>query len=154
MVKLRTAVMGLAVVFVMAQASFAGAPVKDAKHGQGQPDKIFKELNLTPDQQNKIEANRSAQRAELSKLRQQIGEKQAKLQEELRNPAVTRASVEPLVNDLKSLHARMIDQRINGIFAVKDILTPEQFARFQQMVEKKVEGWKKEKGGEKAGIAH
>ena len=51
--------------------------------------------------------------------------------------------IEPLANEIKSLQAQLIDSRINGIFAVKEILTPEQFAKFQQMAEK----WQKERKG-------
>jgi Spy/CpxP family protein refolding chaperone len=58
----------------------------------------------------------------------------------LKDPAVTRAKVEPLVNEIKSLQGQLIDQRIGGIFAVKEILTPEQIAQFNQLMEKRKEG--------------
>jgi Spy/CpxP family protein refolding chaperone len=61
----------------------------------------------------------------------------------MKNPAVTVASVQPLVNEIKSLQTQIIDGRISGIFAVKEILTPEQFAKFQQTTEK----WQKNKKG-------
>ncbi len=109
-------------------------------------EKFFKELNLTPQQQEKIEENRQAQRDAMVKARTAMEEKRARLQEAMKDPAVTKATVEPLVNDMKALQAQMIDGRIDGIFAVKQILTAEQFVQFQQMMEKR-----KKKGKDRLG---
>jgi Spy/CpxP family protein refolding chaperone len=131
-------VIGLAIVFLGLSVSYAQGQEKYRQGGQNKKESIFKELNLSPEQNKKLEDNRKAQEQEFSKLREAIKEKHAKLQEELKNPAVTRGAVEPLVNEIKSLQANLIDLRINGIFAVKAILTPEQFAKFNQIVEKQI----------------
>lgn len=143
MKKINSTIIGLAVVILTVSAVYAQTQGESQQRGDGQKGRIFKELNLTPEQQKKLEENRKAQGEEMTNLRTAIKEKQTKLQEELKNPAVTKAIVESLVNEIKSLQAQLIDHRINGIFAVKEILTPEQFVKFEQMTEK---GHKNKKG--------
>jgi Spy/CpxP family protein refolding chaperone len=143
MKKINSIIIGLAVVILTVSAVYAQTQGESQQRGDGQKGSIFKELNLTSEQQKKLAENRNAQREEMAKLHTAIKEKQTKLQEELKNPAVTRAIVEPLVNEIKSLGAQLIENRINGIFAVKEILTPEQFVKFEQMTEK---GHKNKKG--------
>lgn len=134
--KIKRIVIGLAIVFLATSMAYAQLQGGSKQHNDKQRERIFKELNLTPEQQKKLEENRKVQREDIAKLQQAIKEKHAKLQEELKNPGVTRSTVEPLVNDIKSLQAQLIDRRINGIFTVKEILTPEQFVKFQSLIEK------------------
>jgi len=142
MKKAKSIIIGLAVVFVAVSAAYAKPQGEYQHRGDKQKENIFKELNLTPEQQKKLEENRKAQRQETEKLFSALKEKQAKLQEALKNPTVTRDKVEPLVNEMKSLQAQLVDHRIDGIFAVREILTPEEFAKFQQIMEKRGEGRK------------
>jgi Spy/CpxP family protein refolding chaperone len=132
----KSAIIGLAVVFLTSGLVYAQPQGANQQDSYAKKGGIFKELNLTQEQQTKLAENRKAQRQEMITLRSTIKDKQTKLQQELKDPAVTKAAVTPLVNDIKSLQAQLIDNRINGIFAVKEILTPEQFAKFQQMAEK------------------
>lgn len=159
MKKIRLVLIGAAVVMLAVSAGYAQPQGQDKERRGGGKDGIFKELNLTPEQTKKLADNRKAHRDETEKLRAAMKEKQGKLQEALKNPAVTRAAVEPLANDIKSLEAQLVDQRINGIFAVKEILTPEQFAKFQEMTQKhkgdgkeRFQQWReKRKGGARTG---
>jgi len=137
MKKTKSIIIALAVVFIMVSAVYAYTQGENQQACDGQKGSIFKELNLTPEQQKKLEKNRSVQREEMTKLRMTIKEKRLKLQEALQNSTATKATVEPIANEIKSLQAQLIDNRINGIFAVKEILTPEQFIKFQQMTEKR-----------------
>jgi Spy/CpxP family protein refolding chaperone len=104
--------------------------------GEGYKERLAKELNLTQVQETKLAENRKAQRAEMQKLGEAIRQKHEQLSQALKDQNVTMATVQPLVNEIKSLQAQLTDIRINGIFAVKAILTPEQFAKFQQITEK------------------
>jgi len=141
--KINSTIIGLAVVILTVSAVYAQTQGESQRRGNWHEGNIFRELNLTPEQQKKLEENRNAQREEMEKLHTAIKEKQTKLQEDLKSSAVTRETVEPLVNEIKSLQVQLIDHRINGIFAVKEILTPEQFVKFEQMTEK---GHKNKKG--------
>jgi len=138
----RSVIIGLAAVFVTVSIVCAQPQGGYQQRGGEGKENISKELNLTVEQQAKLKENRKAQRQEIEKLVKALKEKQAKLQEALKNPAVSKSTVQPLANEIKSLQAQLIDHRIDSIFAVKEILTPEQFAKFQQKTEKRKDGRK------------
>jgi len=135
-------IIGLMVMLFAASAAYTQPESKYQQHRDKQREHIFKELNLTPQQQKKLEDNRMMQRQETDKIFTALRDKQAKLHEMLKSPTVSKIAVKPLANEIKSLQAQLFDQRINGIFAVKEILTPEQFAKFQQMTRNRREGKK------------
>lgn len=143
---------GLAVLF-LATAAYAQTTAEKMPYGDsqkaGQANKggdkkegIMKALDLTPEQQQKLKENRQAQRETAERLHKEIREKQEKLRSALKSPDVTKAAVTPLVNEIKSIQDQLIDLRVEGIFTVKSILTPEQFAKFQEMTEKMQEKMK------------
>jgi len=142
MKKTKLIIIGLGVFFLTVSSGYAQMQGADRPAGGRLKEGIYKELNLTPEQQKKLEENRKAQREKTSQLHTAMRGKEKELQQALKDPAITRAKVEPFVNEIKSLQAQLIDQRISGIFAVKEILTPEQIARFNQLMEKRKEGRK------------
>ena len=62
-------------------------------------------------------------------------------------PGTTRANVDALIGEVNGLKGQMFSQRIDDLFAMKEILTPEQFVKMQE----KHKGWmdKKHEGPEK-----
>ena len=158
----RTVLAGVAVVFLMAGVACAetpGVPAQgnqtwgaDQKRADVMHGRMIKDLGLSQEQEKKVEENRKAQREEMSRLRKEIVAKQEALQDALKSPSLTMDTVTPIVNEIKSLQAQMLDQRIRGIVAVKDILTPEQFAKFQQMTgsrrensKERIQQWREKK---------
>jgi len=141
--KMRSILIGVVIVFLAASTVCAWG--KDESRGYGRKDKtkIFQELNLTEEQQKKMEENRSEQRKQTETLMKSVKEEHVKLQAALQDPSVTREKVEPIVQKIKSLQAEIVDNKINAIFEAKAIMTPEQFAKFNQLMEKR----KAEKGG-------
>jgi len=138
------AIVGVAVIFI---AGVAFAQPEETRGGPQQ--KNFKEimqkkLGITEEQHQKLEANRKSQEEVMKSLRAAMQEQRSKLQEALKDPEATRSIVEPIVTEMKSLQAQLIDQRINGIFIAKSILTPEQFAKFNEIAGKHFQG---KKGG-------
>jgi Spy/CpxP family protein refolding chaperone len=141
MKKTRLIMIGLAVFLFTFSSVYAGEQGVGNPDGKGRlKEGIYKELNLTPQQQQKLEVNRKAQRQKLSQLRTAMLEKEKQLQQAVKDSGVTRAKIEPLVNEIKSLQAQLIDQRVSGIFAVKEILSPEQISKLHQLMEKRKEG--------------
>lgn len=135
---MRIAVIAVAVMFLAGSLLYAqdNADVEALGKPQGrrQEKPILKVLGLTPEQQKSLEANRQAQRQEMVRVVGALKVQKDSLEQALKDYSVTRAGVEPIVTTIKSLQAQLIDQRINGIFTVKEILTPEQFAKFQEIV--------------------
>jgi len=142
MKKTRLVMIGLAVSFLTVSSVYAQEQNVGKPDGARAKEGIYKELNLTPEQQQKLEENRKVHREKTTQLRTTMMEKEKQLQQALKDPVVTRAKVEPLVNEIKSLQAQLIDQRVSGIFAVKEILTPEQISKLHQAMEKRKEGRK------------
>ena len=123
---------------------------KGYKHGEGK--EFMKELNLTPEQKEKLKAQREAKKENNKATREQLKTKMQALHEEITKPGTTRADVNELVGEVSALKGQMFSQRIDGVFAMKEILTPAQFAKMQaqhmEWMNKKHEGSRKEKHGD------
>ncbi|MDD5566401.1 MAG: Spy/CpxP family protein refolding chaperone [Candidatus Omnitrophica bacterium] len=143
MKKTKLLYIGITAVFLAASPMYVFAQEERGRPGDEHKGRLASTLNLTEEQQQKLEVNRKAQRQEMEKLFTAMKDKQKQLQEQLASPAVTQETVTPIANELKSIQAQLIDHRISGILAVKEILTPEQFAKFHQMME---EGKRDRKG--------
>jgi len=148
MKKIRLMVIGLTAALIAGSAVYGQDARRDEVQSRKRDGKyreaIFKELNLTDEQKAALDANRKEQGEKMAQLREEMHEKQTKLREELDNPKVSREAMEPLVTEVKALQAQLIDLRLNAIFAVKGILTVEQFAKFQEISQRHHKKMKKE----------
>jgi Spy/CpxP family protein refolding chaperone len=149
---LRTVITALVMVLFATGWAFAQGPHKGGmQQGRARMEKsrqqLYEQLNLSEQQQKQLEENRQAEAKNMLQLRQTIRQKQMALQKALNDPAVTREQVEPLANEIKTLQGELIDDRMSNIFAVKQILTPEQYAKFNQIMKEK----KEEQGGKAQG---
>lgn len=108
-------------------------PAETGKSGKGSRfEAIASRLNLTSEQQEQLKAHRETQQQSMKEMQRALKEKKAQLKEQLDNPAATRESVNALAADIKTLTGRMIDQRIDAVFAIRQILTPDQFNQLQE----------------------
>jgi len=104
------------------------APGKNKKS-----EKFFKDLNLTAEQKSKLDAQREAKREARKAEGEQLRAKIKTLHEEIAKPGTTRADVQGLVNEISAAKGQMFAERIDGVFAMKEVLTPEQFAKMQEL---------------------
>jgi Spy/CpxP family protein refolding chaperone len=135
--KIKSIIIGIAVVFLAVNTVYAWGD--DSSKGRDRKDRtqIFKDLNLTDDQQQKMELNRTEQFKKAQEVSRSVKEEYGKLQEAMKDPSVTKDKVEPIVARIKSLQAEIVDSRVSSIFAAKEILTPEQFAKFNKIIEER-----------------
>lgn len=117
-----------------------GNPVEGRNGRHQKKAEIARKLGLTPEQDRILNEAREAHRKDMSDLRSLLKEKRQALKSELAKPGVTRQQVEPIVAQVKKLQSDMVDHRIEGIFKVKSILTPEQFDKLQEMKGQKGKG--------------
>lgn len=117
-----------------------GGPKWDREAGM---ERILKKMDLSPEQKEKLKAHRKAHREEARKLREEARQKREELRQELENPDMSMERVKAVHSQLKGIQGRMADQRLNGILAVRQILTPAQFKRFHEIAR---EEWKKKDG--------
>lgn len=145
-------VMGLVAAGPVAYAGSDGdktAGDKGYKHGEGK--ELFKDLNLTPEQKEKLKAQREAKQAEHKALRDQMKIKMQALHDAISKPETKRSDVDGLVNEVNVIKGQMFSQMTDGVFAMKEALTPEQFAKMQakhqERMDKKRGGWGKHQDG-------
>lgn len=94
---------------------------------------IARELSLTAEQEKRLEDARVSGRKEMEDIKSAVKVKKDALRDALAKPGVVRKDIEPIAGEIKALEAAMADKRIDGIFKVKEILTPEQFTKLQAM---------------------
>lgn len=95
-------------------------------------ERFLKDLNVMPEQKEKLKAHREAQKEKDRVLREQIQDKMQVLHAEFGKANVDRAQVNALVAEINNLKGQLFSQHTEGIFAMKEILTPEQFAKMQK----------------------
>ncbi|MFA5159065.1 MAG: periplasmic heavy metal sensor [Candidatus Omnitrophota bacterium] len=95
------------------------------------PKEFFKELGLTQEQQEKLEAGRKAQWAKSSEIREKLKARMKALHEEIGKPGMDRTQLNDLVAEINTLKGNLFSQHIEGILEMKKTLTPEQFAKME-----------------------
>jgi len=115
----------------------------DKRSGYG---KLTKDLGLTKEQEGTLESQRKEFRDKNKELRERMMEKSKELKEELDKPAVDNAKVNRITEDIKNITGEKITNRVNKITAMKKVLTPEQYQKLQQKMERKHKRWNKRKG--------
>lgn len=118
--------------------SYAGGAKREAHFT-----KMAEELALTPEQKATLEKDRNEFMAKAKDLREKIRAARTSLKSELNKAVTDMAKVNSLVVDLKNLIGQQIQYRIDKVMGMKKILTPEQFSKMKDKMEKH----KKESGG-------
>jgi Spy/CpxP family protein refolding chaperone len=143
----------MAVVLVLCFNSMALAQSQGRELGkrgvarQENFDAIFKELNLSPQQEQKISDQRNQEKEQSQALRQKMAEVRSQLKQELDQPVPDKVKVYSLIADMKELIGKRMEQRVERIFSLKEILTPKQFKLLNQKMGQF--NFKKEGGREK-----
>jgi len=128
-----------------AQSSGRESNKRDIVRGRGF-DAVFKELNLSPAQQQKIADQKNQEKEQSQALRQKMALVRSQLKQELDQPTPDKAKVYSLIGEMKELIGKRMGQRVERIFSLKEILTPEQFQLLNE--KKKGFGFRKEGGRE------
>ena len=124
------------------EAKQATAPdAKSAKHDwEGKRDAFFDELKITPEQRQKLKAHREANKEKMKAVRSELKAKHDELRNLLKEPTVDKAKLEAVRADIRNLTGKMVDQRIESMLMLKEILTPEQFTKMNEKMEKRMGG--------------
>ena len=124
--------LALFVSSVVYAQSLGNATEKRTKYRQETADKLTEKLGLTVQQQEQLTQQRSENKKLNEELRGKLRSSRTKLKEELDKQQTDREKVDALVLEIKSLLGAQFQQRVDGILATKEILTPEQFEKFQE----------------------
>ncbi len=106
-----------------------------SKKWEAKRQELYKELDLTVDQQKALEENKKKHMGETKTLFGQMKETRSKIRQELQKDTLDMTKLTQLNNELKNLQVQMLDRKLEGILEVRKILTPEQFKKFTEKME-------------------
>lgn len=104
---------------------------------------LIEELEITPEQQEEIKSTRAKLKEKTKSVYKNLREQLKTLREELEQTDVDQRKVKKTAAKIKALQAQALDLRIEGILAVKEILTDEQYQQLQAKKKKAREFFKK-----------
>ena len=119
---------------------------------QAREEQLYKELNLSDEQKKLLEDNKAQHRGQMKTLFERMKEKKDALRMELQKDKLDTGKITQMNNELKKVQAQLLDQKLEGILAVRKILTPEQFKKFSANMDEPREHFKHRKGEEKEKI--
>jgi len=94
------------------------------------PRGMFKDLKLTADQEKQMQSLFERQRTEEKKDFEKIKELQGKLDVEFLKDRPDESRIGSIANDIKQIQTKLLDKHFDRLFALRKILTPEQFKKF------------------------
>ena len=103
---------------------------------------IFNDLGLTDGQRKLLEENKNKHREETKVLFTQLRQKMTLLRQELEKSELNMQAIYQINNEVKQLQAQMLDNRLERILKVRKILTPEQFKKFEDKMNERMEHFK------------
>jgi periplasmic protein CpxP/Spy len=133
------------VVSLIFCAGIFWAPVPSfAEPGKGISEKqaaaeaaVEDELGLTPEQKDKLKALREDARAKQAGLADDLRNAKSALQKELDSPSPDRKRADNLVASVNKLQSQILAARVDQVFAMRAILTPEQYQKLVQIREER-----------------
>jgi len=126
------AAMAVLSLVLTTSALAAGDNPNQAGQHRGERKDISKTLNLTPEQKEQIQQQRSMNKQKWAELRDKMREKRLELKGELEKPDTDRNKINAIIAEIKTLTGEQLELRVNNILATKQILTPEQFKKLQE----------------------
>ena len=96
--------------------------------------KFLDSLNLTDEQKEKLKEQNTKYKEQGRELRSKLRAKRKELRDELNKDTIDKKKIDAIVSEISSLSAEQIKQMVERIISTKEILTPEQFKKFQDKV--------------------
>ncbi len=122
--------------FFLSSNVFAQNPERfDGKMGR-RFDKVLDELQLTNEQKESLQKNRTKHREKVKELMGKIHEKRKELHQEIGKREMDVSKVKNIHEELKILLMEQEDVRLEGILSVRKILTQEQISQFKERMKK------------------
>lgn len=93
---------------------------------------MMKDLNLSEDQKAKLKANKEKNKGKMESLRNQMKTEREKFMELMSNANSTKPELLAQQNKVSSIQNKIEEIRIDDMITLREILTPEQNAKFQK----------------------
>ena len=96
---------------------------------------IYGQLNLSSEQKKQLDENKQKHRDNMKSSFEKMHSLRQEMRQELTKSELDMNKINGLQSQMKSLQSEMIDRRLESILDVRKILTPEQFAKFNALME-------------------
>ncbi|MCP5008027.1 MAG: periplasmic heavy metal sensor [Planctomycetes bacterium] len=110
---------------------------------------VFKQLDLSPEQEKQLNAHRKMHREQGSEIRTGMRAKREAMKKKLQKQDLDMKEINFIHSELKRMHSTKADHRLEGILGIRKILTTEQFVKFMDSRKELHTLKKKERGGDK-----
>ncbi|MEI8012911.1 MAG: periplasmic heavy metal sensor [Candidatus Omnitrophota bacterium] len=133
LLKFRDMVLGAVFMAVfMPAAAMAAEPKASVESLVGVADE---DLGLTPEQKNEIKAVRDEFKTIQQALRENLSRKNEALRLEMDADKPDRAKADAVVIEIKALQGRIVENRVDVVFKLRDIYTPAQMKIMKRRLE-------------------
>lgn len=95
------------------------------------PERIFKQLNLTPEQRGKIETIRAQGQERTRAQREQLMTRRQELHQLIRSASATRDQALAKQREVNALQNQLAEARVSTWFEMRAVLTPEQLSQLE-----------------------
>ncbi len=141
-VRLRQAIysFGIVMVMLLSTNAYSQPPEDNVNRHEEMREKmkakmqeVFKQLGLSPEQQEQLQSHRKNHRGQGKEFWENMKAKKDAIKNELQKEELNMENVYKIHNELKDLLIQKADHRLEGILAVRKILTTEQFKKFCEL---------------------
>ena len=99
-----------------------------AKH-----DAMFEQLGLSEDQKVQLKEIRKGKREKGGNLHKTLREKKQALREAFDADTLDEGKISALSQEVKDLQSKMVDKRVDGVKAIRSVLTVDQYRQFKEI---------------------
>lgn len=136
----------LTLALLLGAGTWAGAmPDEDGPGGGGPPrmearfKKVAKELGLSEKQIKELKDHKKDTMRQSRRLKLELVEKRDDLRDLLEEEKLDEAKVRKLHSQMKEVQNKLADLRLDGILKVRQILTAEQFEKFEGLMRQRMQ---------------
>ena len=106
------------------------------KKMEGGRQKVWDQLNLTPEQKKQLEENKAKNKETMKATFEKMKSAKESLKAELMKPALDMNKINNIQSQVKALQNQMTDNRLSSMLEVRKVLTREQFEKFLEITGK------------------
>ena len=130
--QMTSAILAVLVLSFTGQTANAWGPKENRGGKGGGPRQMMEQLNLTPEQRTKLDALRKANRDKVSGMRDEMRKSQEQLTQAFQSNA-SNDELRKIHKKSQEVKNKMSDAQFDQVLAIREVLTPEQKKKFQEL---------------------
>jgi len=129
-------VLGLFLFSNLAYAEWGGKEGNYEKGRKAHGEDFIQSLNLTPEQQQSFQEHRKEAKQKRQEIQSAVKQKKEQLKTMLQDPNFNEAQVRQISAEIQGFKGQLSELRIDGVFYMRSVLTPEQYTQFTEKMKK------------------